>query len=250
MRRHRLAAAAVAYLALAVPAMAQSTVGPRHSGFFDMTPATQAMQRDDGANPAWLWREAGRRRFDARCTGCHTAASLAGAATRLPAWDARTGRPMNLGQHVSRCHDERTGGGPLAPEADARIELESYLASLARGEPVAPSADPRLDPWRERGRRFFEQRMGQLDLACATCHERFAGRRLGGSTIPQGHPTGYPIYRLEWQGMGSLQRRIRGCLSGVRAEPLAPDGDEAVALELFLMQRAAGLALESPAVRP
>jgi sulfur-oxidizing protein SoxA len=37
---------------------------------------------------------------------------------------------------------------------------------------------------------------------------------------------------------------------GVRAEPYADDGDEATALELFLMQRAAGLPLETPAVRP
>ena len=50
---------------------------------------------------------------------------------------------------------------------------------------------------------------------------RQAGRRLGGSPIPQAHPTGYPIYRLEWQGLGSLQRRLRDCMTGVRAEPFA-----------------------------
>lgn len=40
---------------------------------------------------------------------------------------------------------------------------------------------------------------------------------------PQGHPTGYPIYRLEWQALGSLQRRLRNCYNGVRAEA-APYG--------------------------
>jgi sulfur-oxidizing protein SoxA len=73
---------------------------------------------------------------------------------------------------------------------------------------------------------------------------------LAGATIPQGHPTGYPIYRLEWQGLGSLQRRLRNCMAGVRAEPYVEGSDEAVALELFLMQRAAGLPMETPAVRP
>jgi isoquinoline 1-oxidoreductase alpha subunit len=61
---------------------------------------------------------------------------------------------------------------------------------------------------------------------------------------------GYPIYRLEWQTVGSLQRRIRGCLSGVRAEPFAGDSDEHLALEVFLAHRAAGLRIETPAVRP
>ncbi|MBL8324680.1 MAG: sulfur oxidation c-type cytochrome SoxA [Rubrivivax sp.] len=92
--------------------------------------------------------------------------------------------------------------------------------------------------------------MGQLDLSCAQCHEQHAGRRLAGSAIPQGHATGYPIYRLEWQGMGTLQRRVRGCLTGVRAEPFGWDSDEMTALETYLAGRAAGLPVETPAVRP
>jgi len=68
--------------------------------------------------------------------------------------------------------------------------------------------------------------------------------------IPQGQPNGYPEYRLEWQGMGSLYRRIRNCLVGVRAEPLDPDSPELVALEFYLGWRANGLNVETPAVRP
>ena len=67
---------------------------------------------------------------------------------------------------------------------------------------------------------------------------------------PQAHPTGYPIYRLEWQGLGSLQRRLRGCFAGVRAEVPPFEHADLLALELHLMQRAAGMPLETPAVRP
>jgi sulfur-oxidizing protein SoxA len=74
--------------------------------------------------------------------------------------------------------------------------------------------------------------------------------RLGGSVIPQGHPTAYPTNRLEWQGLGSLQRRLRGCLTGIRAEPFAYNAAELVELELFLKVRAAGMAMEAPGVRP
>ena len=63
-------------------------------------------------------------------------------------------------------------------------------------------------------------------------------------------PTGYPIYRLEWQAVGSLQRRLRGCMSGVRSEPYDYGAQELVNLELYLMWRARGMAVESPAVRP
>jgi len=53
-----------------------------------------------------------------------------------------------------------------------------------------------------------------------TSHDkRRSKNRRGGSVIPQAHPTGYPLYRLEWQAVGSLQRRLRNCMIGVRAEP-------------------------------
>ncbi|MEI7447490.1 MAG: sulfur oxidation c-type cytochrome SoxA, partial [Burkholderiales bacterium] len=102
----------------------------------------------------------------------------------------------------------------------------------------------------ERGRRLFERRIGQLDLSCADCHDARCGLKLGGSTIPQGHANGYPLYRLEWQAIGSLQRRLRGCLAGVRAEPWPADAPEWTELELYLARRGAGLPVETPAVRP
>ena len=68
--------------------------------------------------------------------------------------------------------------------------------------------------------------------------------------IPQAHPTGYPIYRLEWQGMGTLERRLRNCITGIRAEPFPPGAAEWVELELYLAERARGMPLETPAVRP
>ena len=80
-------------------------------------------------------------------------------------------------------------------------------------------------------------------------HER-AGGRLAGSVIPQGHATSYPLYRLEWQGMGTLARRLRGCMTGVRAEPFATGSVEMVEIELHLATRAMGMPLETPAVRP
>lgn len=222
----------------------------RRSGFQFMSPATQALQNDDTLNPAWLWLKDGEQRFAGACSRCHSVASLRGVATRYPAFDAGLGRPLNLGQRIDQCRVRHLGQAPLPPEHEQRLALEIFVASLSRGLPIAPPADARLAPFREQGRQLYRQRLGQLDLACTQCHDQHAGGRLAGSLIPQAHPTGYPIYRLEWQGVGSLQRRLRGCLTGVRAQPWGDDAPEVVALELYLMQRAAGMALETPAVRP
>ena len=90
----------------------------------------------------------------------------------------------------------------------------------------------------------------QCNLSCAHCHQDNWGRKLGPETISQGHGNPYPVYRLEWQTLGSLKRRLRNCLVGIRAEPLAWDAPELVSLELYLMERARGMTMEGVGVRP
>ncbi|MFH5926875.1 sulfur oxidation c-type cytochrome SoxA [Roseomonas xinghualingensis] len=254
-RRRR--AMLVAMLVLSLGGAEAVGPGERRSGFDDMAPETRAMQLDDMANPGMLWvaeGEAAWRRpagpAGRSCAGCHgeAEASMRGIATRHPGWDQAAARPISLEDRINLCRRERQGGEPFAPESDDLLALSAYVAHQSRGMPIALPDDPRLTPFREQGRHIFEQRRGQLNLSCAQCHEEHAGRRLAGSVIPQGHPTGYPIYRLEWQSLGSLRRRLRNCTVGVRSEPL--DEQEAVALELFLMFRANGMPMESPAIRP
>ncbi len=222
----------------------------RLSGFEFMSPATQALQKDDAQNPAFLWLKDGQQRFDSQCARCHTAASLSGVATRYPAFDTVLGKPVTLSARINACQTRHVKGPAFAPERDALLGLETYVAHQSRGQPVQAPIDPRLQPFVQQGQKLYVQRIGQLDFSCAQCHDQQAGRRLAGSTIPQAHPTGYPLYRLEWQAVGSLQRRLRHCMSGVRAEPYAFASDELTALELYLMQRAAGMPIETPAVRP
>lgn len=116
--------------------------------------------------------------------------------------------------------------------------------------PIKPPAQSQLTEAQKRGEALFNQRIGQVDLSCRDCHDKLAGKKLGGNTIPQGHATGYPIYRLEWQSVGSLQRRLRGCMTAVRGEPFAFGASELVDLEAYLATRAVGMKLESPGVRP
>jgi sulfur-oxidizing protein SoxA len=130
------------------------------------------------------------------------------------------------------------------------LALAAYVARQSKGSPIAVGDDPAAAPFIAAGQEIFEQRQGQLNLSCSQCHDDNWGRKLGGPTVPQGHPTGYPLYRLEWQSLGSLQRRLRGCLAGMRAEPYPYGSRQMVELEMFLAWRARGLTLEGPAVRP
>lgn len=256
-RRGRLAA-------LLAPALVSTAIAgeiaplDRRSGFDFMSPETQAMQLDDMANPGMLWVLDGERLWNApagngrSCAACHgdAAASMRGTAARYPAFDETTGAPIDLAGRIEQCREQRQAAPPLGRETGALLSLTAHVANQSRGLLVEPAQDSRLLPFRERGERLFERPLGQLGLSCADCHDRHWGQKLGGAPIPQAHPTGYPIYRLEWQALGSLQRRLRGCMIGVRAEPFAPGAPELIELELYLMSRAAGLAMEAPAVRP
>jgi sulfur-oxidizing protein SoxA len=231
----------------------------RRSGLTFMGPALQALQRDDGQNPAMLWVQDGEQLWRTpagttgqRCADCHGDAtrSMAGVAARYPAWDAASGGALNLAGRINACRQRHQQAAPLPVEHADLLALTAYVGLQSRGRPMAPPDDARLAPLRQQGQALWQQRMGQLNLACLHCHEQRAGQRLGGAAIPQGHATGYPTYRLEWQALGSLQRRLRGCVVGVRAEPWAADAPPWLALEAFLAQRAAGMPVETPAVRP
>jgi sulfur-oxidizing protein SoxA len=231
----------------------------RRSGFEDMGASTQAMQKDDTLNPGMLWVQgrrgaveaAGRRqRQGLRAATRRRKAACAAWRRVIPAFDDRLGRPITLGQRINQCRQQHQQAAPLRAESPELLGLEAYVALQSRGLPLAPPDDARLEPFRQRGQQLFTQRIGQLNLSCAQCHDGLAGKRLAGSLIPQAHPTGYPVYRLEWQAMGSLQRRLRGCMSGVRAEPFAYGAQELVELELYLNRRAQGMHVESPGVRP
>jgi sulfur-oxidizing protein SoxA len=223
-----------------------------------MSPATKAMQDGDTDNPGMLWVLDGEALWQAKagkagmaCAGCHgdAATSMKGVAARYPAYDAGLKTAIDLAGRVNICRVERQQAPELRREGKELLALTALIARQSRGLPIR-SDDERLKPFIEAGRGLFNARQGQLNLACALCHDDNWGKKLAGITVPQGHPTGYPLYRLEWQTLGSLQRRLRNCMIGMRAEPYAYGAPEYLALEAYLMWRARGMALESPAVRP
>jgi sulfur-oxidizing protein SoxA len=173
-----------------------------------------------------------------------------GVAARYPAFDKTLGRPVDLEQRINLCRTQNQQATPLAYESRDLLALTAFVAQRSRGVPIEAGTDPQLESFIAKGREMFTRRQGQLNLGCANCHDDNWDKRLAGSAVTQGHPTGYPLYRLEWQSLGSLQRRLRACIFGIRAQPYDYGAPELVELELYLMSRARGMPIETPAVRP
>ncbi len=233
--------------------------GERRSGYYFMAPDTQAMQNDDSTNPGMLWVLDGEKLWNSKagaaakaCADCHQDAptSMKGVAARYPAFDKALQRPVDLEQRINQCRTGQQQATPLAYESRDLLALTALVARQSRGITIETGIDPQLAPVIAKGRDLYMQRQGQLNLACTNCHDDNWDKRLAGAAITQGHPNGYPLYRLEWQSLGSLQRRLRACLTGIRAQPYDYGAPELVELELYLMSRARGMPIEAPAVRP
>ena len=224
------------------------------SGTVFLTPETQAQQADAFDNPGYLWVEAGEQLFgepvgDApSCVSCHDT-GLKGVAATFPKIDLQSGELFNVERQINACRTRYQETSALAYESEDLLALTAYVANQSRSVPVNVSIDGPARPHYEIGEREFFMRRGQLNFSCAQCHNENWGKKLRGDTISQGHGNGFPAYRLEWQNLGSLHRRLQDCNTGVRAEP-KPLGDPLyLALELYLAKRSEGLTLESPAIR-
>ncbi len=249
----------VSMLIGALSALAATDLPPpgRQSSYELMSPENKAMQDDPSLNPAMFWVGDGESLWHQKlgpqnksCSSCHGNAkkSMRGVAANYPR--VIKDKLQTLEGQINQCRVGTQSAPPLQYESKDLLALTAYIAFQSKGMPITVNENGVNSLYLKKGRQIFNERIGQLNLSCAQCHDDRSGLKLGGSLIPQGHPNAYPIYRLEWQTLGSLQRRLRNCMSGVRAQQFEYGSSEMAQLELFLMWRARGLPMESPGVRP
>jgi L-cysteine S-thiosulfotransferase len=215
-----------------------SAAAQPHSGSEFASAEIRRLQASDIENPGMLWVDRGAKLWEQNCTRCHgDVSSMRGVAARYP--KVAQGKIVGLEEKIR----EKIA---LDYESDDLLGITAYVAMQSRGMPVVASA---TEKELAKGRDEYYRRRGQMNVSCAQCHEARWGKHLGGETVSQGQGNGYPAYRLEWQKMGSLQRRLRACLFGVHAELPAFGSQTLLELELFLAKRANGLRVETPAVR-
>jgi sulfur-oxidizing protein SoxA len=228
------------------------------SGIEFVSEDLRKLQTDDFANPGMLWVARGEKlwaepagKSGKSCASCHqdARASMKGVATRYPRMDPGAARLVNLEGRINLCRDRKQQAQPLGLESDELLALTAYVAHQSRGVAVSVTLDWQNRTSFERGRELYNRRIGQMNLACTHCHDRSWGKKLAAETISQGHGNAFPAYRLEWQSVGSLQRRIRACFYGLRAEMPPYGAQELLDLELYLAWRGGGLPVEAPGVR-
>ena len=219
---------------------------------------TQAMQDDDFANPGMAWHDIGEENWTKvegsegkSCQTCHSdaATSMTGVGAVYPVVDEKSGKLVNLENRINMCRTKNMGADPWKYDSAKGMGMTIYVRAQSRGIPVNVKVDGPAAPFFEKGKKFYYERRGQLDMACAQCHETYFGQQVRMNILSQGQSNGFPTYRLKWQKPGTLHRRFSGCNKQVRAKPFKKGSDEYLSLELYLAWRGQGLPVETPAVR-
>ncbi|MGE5547374.1 MAG: sulfur oxidation c-type cytochrome SoxA [Solirubrobacterales bacterium] len=240
------------------PKYAPYMAGDKRSGYTFAEPETRAMQDDDFTNPGFLWVEKGEKLWskaegphNKACSSCHGKAedNMKGVGATYPKYDLHAAKVVDLEQRINMCREKHMGVPAWKWESEPLLAMTTFVKHQSRGMPISVQVDGPAAPYFEAGRRFYYERRGMNDLACKHCHEDLAGNHLRTELLSQGQANGFPTYRLKWQKLGSLQRRLAGCNEEIRAEPFPLGSDEYTNLEFFLAWRAQGLKVETPSVR-
>jgi sulfur-oxidizing protein SoxA len=229
----------------------------KKSGFLFATPETQAMQQDDGENPAFLWVEHGEKLWTTvdgaagkSCMSCHgAAAKMRGVGATYPKVSKDTGKLVTLEHQINYCRTERMQAAPFKWETQDMLGLSIFVMHQSRGLPMNVAVDGAAEPYFKKGDELYHTRRGQLNAACIHCHELNSGNYIRADLLSEGRVNGFPLYRLKWGRPGSIHYRMEECYSQVRAIPEPFGSDELTTLQLYITWRSNGLLIETPAVR-
>jgi sulfur-oxidizing protein SoxA len=229
------------------------------SGWLYRTPETRALEADSFANPGMIYVERGEEIWNTvdgtagkSCASCHgdAAETMKGIAAHYPKWDADGERPIDIELRINKCRVENMGAEAYKFDAADQKALTTYIKHQSLGAPVSLDlSEGAMQSWWDKGKELYYRRTGQLNLACASCHEANNGKHIRADHLSQGNVNGFPTYRLKQANVVSLQNRFRGCIRDTRAEYPAAFSDDLMALEVYVTWRGTGLSVETPAVR-
>jgi L-cysteine S-thiosulfotransferase len=170
-----------------------------------------------------------------------------------PYFDLQSGQVVTLELALNRCR-ESNGEQPVSYVKEDMAALTAYMAFTSRGKlfDVKIPDDPRALAAYANGERYFYARRGQLNFSCASCHVQSPGEHIRTEVLAPalGLLAAMPIYRSEWNGMGTISRRFVTCNIQTRAVPLSPQDEDYRDVEYFLTFMGNGLPVTGPGARP
>ncbi|RXK14256.1 sulfur oxidation c-type cytochrome SoxA [Halarcobacter mediterraneus] len=182
------------------------------------------------------------------------------AGSKYPFFDEERKEVMTLTVAINEC---RTSNGEKKwnEKKGDMAHVQSFFASSARDEEKI--VDVKIQSAEaaaayERGKEYYYTQRGYLKLNCAECHVQGAALRVRNESLSQllGQTTHFPVYRLKWgaaspknDGLGTLERRMSGCVKDQGQVPPKNDSQEMRELLFFMAYMSNGLKFDGPDIR-
>ncbi len=174
-------------------------------------------------------------------------------AGEYPKFDDKSGKVVTLTRAINQCL-VANGQKPWKMTKGKMTDLEAYFAakSTEAGKKVNVQINSKAAAEAyERGKKEYYTQRGYLKLSCANCHVQGAGQRVRREYLSPllGQTTHFPVYRLKWQGLGTMERRIKGCEKNQGENPHKPSSDWTAEMIYFMSYMSNGLPVDGPDVR-
>lgn len=168
-----------------------------------------------------------------------------------PRFDTERNEVITLGQAINECRTEN-GEKPLRYKKGDIAKIMAYMAYESRGNKIdvkIPSAEAEMAY--ERGKKYFYKQQGYFTLNCYECHVDGAGKRARAEVLSPilGAATHFPVYRIKWEGLGTMQRRLSGCVRDTGVEQPKAQTKYLKELEYFVTYMSNGMKINAPDTR-
>ena len=183
-------------------------------------------------------------------SGCFTNGGR-NVAGNFPYFDAAADKVVTFEMAINRClreNGEREFGYGVRETMGI---LTAYARTLSDGMRVNVAVDgPAAKRRYQAGRSFYFRRIGQLNLACASCHVTYAGNHFRDEIISPavGQTTHFPVFRAG-DSLHTLHMRYQRCMEAMRAVPLPAGSEEFNDLEYFHSYLSNGLPMRASVYR-
>lgn len=174
-------------------------------------------------------------------------------AGEYPKFDDKKKRVVTLEAAINDCL-KANGQKPWNMKKGKMTDLEAYFAAKSKeaGKKIhitIPSKEAAAAY--ERGKKIYYSQRGYLKLSCANCHVQGAGKRVRREYLSPllGHVTHFPVYRLKWQGLGTMERRIGGCEKNQGEHPHKASSQWVAEMMYFMAYMSNGLPVDGPDIR-
>jgi len=172
-------------------------------------------------------------------------------AGRYPYYDNASGHVVTFEMALNQCLKANNETEFDYEDTRTMGVLTAYARTLSDGMLMEVRVDTAAARQKyEAGRALYFQRIGQHNLACASCHLTHAGRYFRDELLSPtiGQALHFPVFR-GGEFLFTLHMRYQRCMEAVRAVPFAAGSEELNNLEYFHSYLSNGLPLKASVYR-